>query len=46
VIRTGAFVRLDPLDFVVVQEEALRAWEPIAARASSSPGAWYRPARR
>lgn len=46
VIRTGALVRLDPLDFVVVQEEALRAWEPIATRASSSPGAWYRPARR
>lgn len=46
VIRTGAFVRLDPLDFVVVQEEALRAWEPIAERVSSSPGAWYRPARR
>jgi hypothetical protein len=45
VIRTGTFVRLDPLDFVAVQEEALRAWEPIAARASSSPGAWYRPAR-
>jgi HEAT repeat protein len=46
VIRTGSFVRFDPHDFVVVQEESLRAWQPVAARASSHPGRWVRPARR
>ena len=46
VIRTGAFVRFDPHDFVPVQEEALRAWHPIASRTSSTPGRWTRPYRR
>jgi hypothetical protein len=46
VIRTGAFVRFDPHDFVVVQEEAIRAWAPHAARASATPGRWSRPHRR
>jgi hypothetical protein len=46
VIRTGGMVRLDPHDLVMVQEEAIRAWQPIAARASSAPGRWMRPARR
>lgn len=45
VIRTGAFVRFDPHDLVAVQEEALRAWQAPAARASSAPGRWLRPAR-
>jgi hypothetical protein len=43
VIRTGQVVRLDPHDFVAVQEEALRAWAPIAQRAG---GGWVRPMRR
>lgn len=43
--RTGGFVRFDPHDLVVVQEQALRAWEPIARRASAAPGQWSRPYR-
>lgn len=46
ILRTGHFVRFDPHDFVVVQEEAIRAWRPIAARASGAPGRWTRPRRR
>lgn len=46
VIRTGAVVRLDPRDLVAVQEEAVRAWHPHAARGSNTPGRWIRPARR
>lgn len=46
IIRTGAVVRLDPHDLVAVQEEAVRAWQPLAARSSSTPGRWTRPARR
>jgi hypothetical protein len=45
VVRTGSFVRFDPHDLVVVQEEALRAWQPIARRASATPGRWTRPYR-
>jgi hypothetical protein len=46
ILRTGSFVRTDVNDFVVVQEEAMKAWEDIAARASSSPGSWVLPRRR
>ncbi len=46
IVRTGHFVRFDPHDFVVVQEEAIAAWRPIAARASGTPGRWTRPRRR
>lgn len=44
-IRTGQVVRMDPLDMVVTQEEALREWLPIAQRASTKPGQWTRPYR-
>lgn len=44
-IRTGQVVRLDPIDMVVTQEEALREWLPIAQRASTKPGQWTRPYR-
>lgn len=47
VVRTGSTaVRVDPHDFVVVQEEAVRAWEEHATRASGSAGQWLRPTRR
>jgi hypothetical protein len=46
IIRTGAVVRFDPHDLVRVQEEAVQAWQPHAARGSSTPGRWIRPARR
>ncbi|WP_437593397.1 hypothetical protein [Sorangium sp. So ce1000] len=46
IIRTGHLMRFDPHDFVVVQEEAIQAWRPIAARASGAPGRWTRPRRR
>ncbi len=46
IARTGGFVRFDPHDFVAVQEEAIRAWQPLAARASATPGQWTRAARR
>jgi hypothetical protein len=46
VVRTGAFVRFDPADLVVVQEQALRSWQPIAERASAQPGLWVRPLPR
>ncbi|WP_437310692.1 hypothetical protein [Sorangium sp. So ce388] len=46
IVRTGHFVRFDPHDFVVDQEEAIAAWRPIAARASGAPGRWIRPRRR
>lgn len=45
IIRTGEVVKLDPHDFVVVQERALPEWAPHANRASSIPGSWSRPAR-
>jgi hypothetical protein len=44
-MRTGQAVRLDPIDFVMVQEEALREWLPIAQRMSTKPGQWTRPYR-
>lgn len=44
-IRTGQHVRMDPLDMVVAQEEALREWLPVAQRASTKPGQWTRPYR-
>ena len=44
-IRTGQVVRLDPIDMVVTQEEALREWLPLAQRASTKPGQWTRPYR-
>ena len=46
VIRTGSFVRFDPHDLVIVQEEAIRAWQPVAARHAGAPGRWVRPMRR
>ena len=46
VIRSGKVVRLDPHDFVVVQEEALREWAPLARSGSSHRGSWHRPAPR
>jgi hypothetical protein len=46
VVRTGQFVRFDPHDFVSVQEEALRQWEPIAKRSSGAGGSFSRPTRR
>lgn len=39
-MRTGGWVRLDPHDWVVQQEGAIRLWKPIAAKASSQPGRW------
>ncbi len=45
VIRTGQHVRMDPIDLVLTQEEALREWLPIAQRASTKPGQWTRPYR-
>jgi hypothetical protein len=45
VMRTGQHVRLDPIDFVVTQEEALREWLPVAQRVSTKPGHWTRPYR-
>jgi hypothetical protein len=44
ILRTGAVVRFDPHDLVRVQEEAVQAWQPHAARGSSTPGRWIRPA--
>lgn len=46
ILRTGAIVPLDPHDLVAVQEDAVRAWQPHAARASNTPGRWIRPMRR
>ena len=45
-IRTGTLVRLDPRDFVQVQEEALRDWQAPARAASNAPGRWSRPPPR
>lgn len=46
VVQTGEHLRFDPHDFVAVQEASLRAWAPIAHRASSQPGAYTRGRRR
>jgi len=46
IVRTGHFIRFDPLALVSVQEQALEEWEPIAKAASGSPGSWSRPQRR
>lgn len=45
-VRTGRWVRFDPLDWVAAQEAALAAWEPLARGASGQPGAWTTPKRR
>ena len=44
-IRTSQHVRLDPIELVPAQEEALREWLPIAQRVSTKPGYWTRPFR-
>jgi hypothetical protein len=44
-IRTAQVVRMDPIDMVVTQEEAIREWLPIAQRVSTKPGQWTRPYR-
>ena len=46
IIRTGSLVRLDPHDFIKVQEEALKEWGPLATQASSQPGSWAVPMRK
>jgi hypothetical protein len=46
VVRTGDWVAFDPHDWVPMQEEALKQWEPIARRASGYPGSWNRSKRR
>ena len=46
VVQTGEHLRFDPHDFVAVQEASLRAWAPVAHRASSQPGAYTRGRRR
>ena len=46
VIRTGRFVRFDPHDFVVVQEDALAEWGKTARRSGGAAGTWARPLRR
>ena len=46
VVRTGAIVRFDPHDFVVVQERAIERWRAVAEGASSAPGRWVRPLRK
>ncbi len=46
VVRTGEVVRFDPRDLVAAQDEALRAYRPIAQRASSTAGRWVRPTRK
>ncbi|MCU0685924.1 MAG: hypothetical protein MUF34_27390 [Polyangiaceae bacterium] len=45
VIRTGAFVRFDPHDFVASQVAALEQWRPLAQRAAGAPGSWQLPLR-
>jgi hypothetical protein len=46
VVRTGEWVAFDPHDWVAVQEEELKQWEPIARKASGYPGGWERARRR
>ncbi len=45
VMRTGHHVRFDPMEMVLVQQEALAEWLPIAQRLSTKPGQWSRPYR-
>ncbi|HEU4537436.1 MAG TPA: hypothetical protein VFS00_25130, partial [Polyangiaceae bacterium] len=40
VVRTGAFVRFDPHDFVAAQAIALEQWRPLVQRAAGAPGSW------
>ena len=46
VARTGQWVPFDPFDWVPVQEESIRAWEPLVRSSSGNPGGWDRAARR
>jgi len=46
VVRTGEWVAFDPHDWIPLQEEALKQWEPIARRAGGYPGSWSRARRR
>lgn len=41
--RTGKLTRFDPHDFVVVQEQSLKSWEPIVKATVEAPGYWSRP---
>lgn len=45
-IKTGRHVAFDPVDFVPVQEQALRAMAPLCEKAASQPGAWGKALRR
>ncbi|NUP07565.1 MAG: hypothetical protein HOW73_16070 [Polyangiaceae bacterium] len=46
IIKTGRHIPFDPVDFVAVQEEALKKLAPIVQTASSVPGAWGRALRK
>jgi uncharacterized protein (TIGR02270 family) len=46
IVRTGEYVRFDPHDWIVIQEEALKQWEGPARRASGAAGQWARSMRR
>jgi hypothetical protein len=41
--RTGRWTHFDPHDFVVVQEQGLKAWEGLIKSQAEVPGAWSRP---
>jgi hypothetical protein len=45
IVRTGKWARFDIHDFVPVQEESLKAWQPLAASSSGQPGSWTLPRR-
>lgn len=46
VLKTGHAVAFDPVDFVPVQEAALKKLAPLAHKAGSNPGAWGRALRQ
>ena len=46
VARTGRHLPFDPCDFVVVQEERLKAWETLAKQGPDAPGSWELGPRR
>jgi hypothetical protein len=41
--RTGRVTHFDPHDFVVAQEQSLKAWEALVRATLATPGVWTRP---
>ena len=44
-VACGVLAGIDPHDFVVVQEQCLKAWASLVQQVGETPGSWVRPIR-